>query len=37
MLFINPKEVEKEYPIPANYEKYVKYMNVKIGQEKYEE
>jgi len=37
MLFIHPEEVEKEYPIPAAFEKYVKYMNVKIGQEKYEE
>lgn len=36
MLFIDPKHVEKEYPIPAAFEKYVKYVNVKIGQEKYE-
>ncbi len=37
MLFVHPEEVEKEFPIPAAFEKYVKYVNVKIGQEKYEE
>lgn len=37
MLFIHPEEVENEFPIPAAFEKYVKYVNVKIGQEKYEE
>ena len=37
MLFIHPEEVENEYPIPAAFEKYVKYVNVKIGQEKYED
>lgn len=36
MLFIHPGEVEKEYPIPAAFENYVKYINVKIGQEKYD-
>ena len=36
MLFIHPEEVEKEYPIPAAFEKYVKYVDVKIGQEKYD-
>ena len=35
MLFIHPEEVEKEYPIPAAFEKYVEYVNVKIGQEKW--
>lgn len=37
MLFIHPEEVENEFPIPAAFEKYVKYVNVKIGQEKFEE
>lgn len=37
MLFIHPEEVENEFPIPAAFEKYVKYVNVKIGQEKYEQ
>lgn len=36
MIFIQPEEVEKEYPIPAAFENYVKYINVKIGQEKYD-
>lgn len=37
MLFIHPEEVENEFPIPAAFEKYVKYVNVKLGQEKFEE
>jgi len=37
MLFIQPEQVENEFPIPAAFEKYVKYVNVRIGQEKYEE
>ena len=37
MLFIHPEEVEKEFPIPAAFEKYAKYVNVRLGQEKYEE
>ena len=37
LLFIHPEEIEKEFPIPAAFEKYVKYVNVKIGQDKYEE
>ena len=37
MLFIHPEEVEKEYPIPSAFGNYVQYVNVKIGQEKFEE
>ena len=37
MLFIKPDEIQKEYPIPSAFEKYVKYVNIKIGQEKFEE
>ena len=37
MLFIHPEEIQAEYPIPAAFETYVKYVDVKIGQEKYEE
>lgn len=37
MLFIHPEKVENEFPIPAAFEKYVKYVNVRIGQGKYEE
>ena len=36
MIFIHPEEVEKEYPIPAAFETYTKYVNVKLGQEKFE-
>ena len=37
MLFVHPEEVENEFPIPAAFEKYVKYVNVRLGQEKYQE
>lgn len=37
MLFIHPEEVENEFPIPAAFEKFVKCVNVKIGQDKFEE
>ncbi len=37
MLFIHPEEVEKEYPIPAAFEAYVKYVNVRLGQEKFQQ
>ena len=37
MLFIHPEQVEKEYPIPAAFEQYVKYVNVKLGQDKFME
>lgn len=36
MIFIHPEEVEKEYPIPAAFETYTKYVNVKLGQEKFQ-
>ena len=35
MLFAHPEEVEQNIPIPAAFEKYVKYINVRIGQDKY--
>jgi hypothetical protein len=37
MLFVHPEEVENQYSIPAAFEKYAKYVNVKLGQEKFEE
>lgn len=37
MLFIHPEEIQKEYPIPAAFEAYTKYVNIKLGQEKYKE
>ena len=36
MLFVHPEEIQAEYPIPAAFETYVKYIDVKIGQEKFE-
>lgn len=35
MLFVHPGKVEKEYPIPAAFEKYVSYLNIRLGNEKY--
>ena len=35
MLFIHPEEIQAEYPIPAAFETYVKYMDIKLGQDKY--
>ncbi len=37
MIFIPPFEVEKQYPIPAAFEAYTRYLNIKLGQDKYEE
>lgn len=36
MLFVHPAEIQAEYPIPAAFETYVKYVDVKIGQEKFQ-
>lgn len=36
MLFVNQKETEDRYTIPAAYSAYTKYMNIRLGQEKYE-
>ena len=35
MLFIHPEEIQEEYPIPAAFETYVRYVEIKLGQEKY--
>lgn len=37
MLFVNQKETEETYTIPAAYSAYTKYMNIRVGQEKYEQ
>lgn len=37
MLFIHPSDVERTYPIPAAFEGYTDYMNIKLGQDKYEQ
>jgi hypothetical protein len=36
MLFVHPEEIQAEYPIPAAFETYVKYVDVKIGQDKFQ-
>lgn len=36
-LFVEPERTEREYPIPAAFAAYTKYMNIKLGQEKYEQ
>lgn len=36
MLFIHPEQVEQEFPIPAAFEKYTRYVNVRIGQDRYQ-
>lgn len=36
MLFIHPEEIQEEYPIPAAFEKYTAYVDIKLGQEKFE-
>lgn len=37
MLFIRPEEIQKQYPIPAAFETYTKYLEIKLGQEKYKD
>lgn len=37
MLFVRPEEVEKEYPIPSAFEKYVGYLNIRLGNDRYSE
>lgn len=35
MLFIHSEEIEREYPMPAAFESYTKYMEIRLGQDKY--
>ncbi len=35
-IFIEPARTEREYPIPAAFSAYVKYLSIRLGQEKYE-
>lgn len=37
MIFCAPEEVERSYPIPAAFEKYTDYVNIRLGQDKFEE
>ncbi|MDD3794503.1 MAG: A/G-specific adenine glycosylase [Lachnospiraceae bacterium] len=36
MLVIEPERTEEEYPIPAAFSAYARYLQIKLGQEKYE-
>ncbi len=35
--FVHPKETEAEYPIPSAFAAYAEYLNIKLGNEKFEE
>lgn len=37
LFFIDAKETEEKYPIPAAFAAYVRYMDIVLGQEKFEE
>lgn len=37
MIFAAPSEVEKKYPIPAAFETYTDYIEIKLGQEKFDQ
>ncbi len=37
LFFIDAKETEEKYPIPAAFAAYVRYMDIVLGQERYEE
>jgi A/G-specific adenine glycosylase len=37
VLFIEPQHTEREYPIPAAFAAYTKYLSIRLGQEKYRE
>ncbi|EET62495.1 A/G-specific adenine glycosylase [Marvinbryantia formatexigens DSM 14469] len=36
-LFVEPRETEENYPVPAAFSAYTKYLQIKLGQEKYKE
>lgn len=35
LLFIEPERTEQEYPVPAAFAAYTKYLSIRLGQEKY--
>lgn len=35
-MFVDTEQTEKEYPVPAAFAAYMRYLSVRIGQEKYE-
>lgn len=36
LLFVEPKETEDKYPIPSAFAAYTKYLNIKLGNEKFQ-
>lgn len=36
MIFVEPKQTEEKYPIPAAFAAYTDYLQIKLGQEKYQ-
>lgn len=36
-IFAHPEEIQEKYSIPAAFEAYTKYVNIRLGQNKYEE
>lgn len=36
LLFVEIAHAEEKYPVPAAFAAYAKYMNMRLGQEKYE-
>ena len=36
-IYIEPWETQKKYPIPAAFSAYTRYLNIKLGKERYEE
>lgn len=37
IIFIHPEEIQKSYPIPAAFETYTNQIQIKLGQEKYQD
>ena len=36
LLFVEPSRTEKEYPIPSAYAAYTDYLQIRLGNEKFE-
>ena len=34
-LFVEPQETEEKYPIPSAFAAYTKYLNIKLGSERF--
>ena len=37
ILFVEPERTERDYPIPAAFAVYAKYLKIRLGQEKYKD